>query len=199
MVQGPGSLTIAASGNDYTGGTAIQGGSIILGVNNALPTGGLGSSRGVVTFGAAISNGTLDLAGFNQTVTGLAIASGVTTPANETITSSTGSSTLYFNGGTNPRCSPAGTIQDAAQTGGGTLGLGQCGTLDLASAATTYAGATTVQRRGAVGERPAQHQRHRGQRGRFYAPWASWAANARRSLAGGQRPPSPAETRTWRR
>ena len=143
-VQGPGSLTLSASGNNYTGGTAIQGGSIILGASNALPTGGLGSSAGVVTFGAATSNGTLDLAGYNQTVTGLAIASGVTVPANETITSSTGSTTLYFSGGTNSSAFP-GTIQDAAQTGGGTLGLRvSSGTLDLSGGVTTYGGATTL-------------------------------------------------------
>ena len=44
-VVGPGSLTIQNAGNSYTGGTNIQGGSVILGVSNGL------SPNGTVTFG----------------------------------------------------------------------------------------------------------------------------------------------------
>ena len=69
-VAGPGSLTIQNGNDSYTGGTNIQGGSIILGVPNGLPT------AGTVTFGAAATGGTLDLAGNNQTVGGLAVAPG---------------------------------------------------------------------------------------------------------------------------
>ena len=96
-----------------------------------------------MTFGANTSNGTLDLAGYSQSVTGLAVASSAIA-ANQTITASTGSSTLFFTGGTSTSAFP-GTIQDTASTSGGTLGLRVSnGTLDLSGGATTYAGATTV-------------------------------------------------------
>ena len=71
-VAGPGSLTIQNASNNYAGGTNIQGGSIILGVANGL------SATGTVTFGAAATGGTLDLAGNNQAVGGLAVAAGAT-------------------------------------------------------------------------------------------------------------------------
>ena len=65
---GTGTLTL--NGNStYTGGTAIQSGAILLGVNNALPSGT------TVTLGTASSNGTLDLRGFSQQVAGLAVGS----------------------------------------------------------------------------------------------------------------------------
>jgi fibronectin-binding autotransporter adhesin len=136
-VIGPGSLTIANTGNSYTGGTAIQGGSIVLGVNNALP------KAGTITFGSNSSSGTLDLFGFNQTVAGLAVAGGATA-SNQVITTSVGNATLTFSGGATPSVF-GGTIQDSTGSTNGTLNLTvSAGTLDVRSGSTTYYGATTV-------------------------------------------------------
>jgi fibronectin-binding autotransporter adhesin len=138
-VVGPGSLTLSntTGGNTYTGGTAIQGGSIVLNNNNTLPT------AGVVTFGLNASSGTLDLTAYNQTVAGLAVGSGAT-PINQVITSSFGNPTLTFSGGASAF---GGTIQDstATSTGNGVLSLTVgAGTLDVSSGNPIYTGATTV-------------------------------------------------------
>lgn len=67
-----GSLVIANSGgNDYTGGTIINSGDLILGVDDALPTDGL-----LVVGGTGTSR--LLLSGFNQTVSGLDVLGGNT-------------------------------------------------------------------------------------------------------------------------
>ena len=54
---GPGTLTLSGT-NSYTGGTTIANGVLALGSNAALPFAGL-------TFGAAGTSGTLDMAGYN--------------------------------------------------------------------------------------------------------------------------------------
>jgi fibronectin-binding autotransporter adhesin len=134
-VAGPGSLTIQNAGNSYTGGTNIQGGSVILGVNNGL------SPNGTVTFGAAATGGTLDLAGNSQTVSGLAVAPGAA-PAQQIITDSTGSSTLTYGGSGSTTF--GGTITDTAATAGGTLALNVSSGQLVLSGANKYAGGTTV-------------------------------------------------------
>ncbi len=83
--NGSGSLTLTSPANTYKGATYIEQGTVKLGTNNALPTGqGLptadnGGTPGLVVFGDTDSTknagGVLDLAGFNQTVAGLAIQS----------------------------------------------------------------------------------------------------------------------------
>jgi autotransporter-associated beta strand protein len=132
-VQSPATLVLATTnGSTYSGGTFLQGGSITLGANNALPT------AGTLTMGAFGSSGTLDLGGFNQQLKGLAIDPGATA-SNQVVNASTGNSTLTFNGGATPSAY-AGTIQDV-----GTLNLTvSAGTLDLTGATTTYHGATTI-------------------------------------------------------
>ncbi len=80
---GSGSLTLNSTANSYKGATYIEQGTVKLGANQALPTGqGLGATisggtPGLVVFGDTDPNknagGVLDLAGFNQTVAGLAI------------------------------------------------------------------------------------------------------------------------------
>src|SRR5205814_24952 len=85
----------------YTGSTAIQNGTLtFLNPGGALP------ATTSVTFGSATTNGTLDLGGTNQTVAGLAVASGAdptkqiitnSSAANDsllTVDTSTGSSTF---------------------------------------------------------------------------------------------------------
>lgn len=74
-----GTLTLSNSSN-YTGGTAIQDGTLELGTSNALPT------NTVVTFGTTSTNGVLELNGFNQEVGGLAVASGTTAQASSLAT-----------------------------------------------------------------------------------------------------------------
>ncbi len=133
-VVGPGSLTIQNAGNSYTGGTNIQGGSVMLGAANGLPTGG------TVTFGAATSNGTLDLAGNNQAVGTLAVAPSANA-AHQIITSSTGFATLSYvaTGST----TFGGTLNDSAPAGLLALEVSG-GQLVLSGVNNTYAGGTTV-------------------------------------------------------
>jgi autotransporter-associated beta strand protein len=132
-VVGPGSLNIQNPGNSYTLGTNIQGGAIILGVTNGLPP------SGTVTFGAATSNGTLDLAGNSQTVAGLAIAPGATA-SHQIITGSTGSSVLTFAGSGSSTF--GGTITDAAPTG--VLALNVASGQLILSGTNTFAGGASV-------------------------------------------------------
>ena len=132
-VAGPGTLTIANPGNNYSGGTNIQGGSIVMGVPNGL------SPNGTVTFGAAATGGTLDLAGNSQTVGGLSVAASAT-PANQIITNSSGSATLTIAGSGSTTF--GGTIQDTAPTG--VLALNVASGELVLSGNNTYAGGTTV-------------------------------------------------------
>ena len=120
----------------------LSGGTIVLAANNAL------AAANTITFGGAYQYGTLDLAGHNQTVAGLAIGAGVlnASAVQQTITTSTGDVTLTVSGGITPSLF-GGTIADS----GGTLGLTVAsGTLDISGAtfgnpvAATYHGATTV-------------------------------------------------------
>ena len=130
---GPGSLTIQNGGNSYTGGTNIQGGSIILGANNGL------STSGTVTFGAAATNGTLDLAGNSQTVGGLAVAPGAAA-SHQIITDSTGPAMLTYAGSGSSTF--GGTIRDMAPTG--VLGLNVASGQFVLSGNNTFAGGTTI-------------------------------------------------------
>lgn len=125
-----GTLTLTGS-NAYTGGTAIENGTLELGVSNALPTGT------TLTLGLNATSGTLDLAGFNQTVGGLAVGSGAT-PASQSISNSGAVvSTLTFSGGSS-------TFGGIIQDGVGDMALTvTSGTLTL-SGANTYTGATAI-------------------------------------------------------
>ena len=142
-VQSPAALVIANT-NDYTLGTNLQSGSIILGTNNALPV------AGTVTMGLTSSRGTLDLAGYSQTIGNLAMGAGASGSLGyqQTITASTGSSTLTVNGAGDSIY--GGTITDAAPSGG-TLGLTVSnGTLDLTSGTLAYTGLPTATYHGAT-------------------------------------------------
>ena len=132
---------ILSGANSYTGGTNIQQGTLMLAGISGLP------SSGIVTFGnGPTDNGTLDLAGFNTAVAGLAVSSASgTVAANQVIGSSAASalpSTLSVSGGTS---SFGGTIQDVLGTNNGqTVGLTvAAGTLTL-SGTNTYSGPTQV-------------------------------------------------------
>src|ERR1035441_7254272 len=132
---GAGSLTLSGA-NTYSGGTTIVSGTLALGVANALPTGT------TVTFGASGAAGTLDLAGLNQQVAGLAVASGATA-ASQIIgnSSKANNATLTYGGGSSTF---GGIIQNTLGSGSKTVILTvSVGNLTL-SGANTYSGGTMV-------------------------------------------------------
>jgi autotransporter-associated beta strand protein len=134
--SGTAGLVTIANTNSYTGGTFITGGTLALGINNGLPVGS------AIILGGSASNGTFDMAGFNQTVGSLAVGAG--TLANQ-ITTSSGSSTLTFSNSTaTAAIAFKGTITDTAPSGG-TLGLTvSYGTLDLSTGNPAYHGPTII-------------------------------------------------------
>ncbi len=122
-MQGTASVTLTGP-NTYSGDTVISGGVLQLGANGAIPG---GAGKGNVT-----ANGTLDLAGFNDTINGLGGA-GV-------VDASAGNATLSV-GGNDQTSTFSGVIQNS----GGTLSLTKtgAGTLTL-SGVNSYAGTTKV-------------------------------------------------------
>jgi fibronectin-binding autotransporter adhesin len=91
-ISGPGSLRktdlgtlIVTGSNSYTGGTTIAGGTLQLGNSGALPSGGP----------VTITNGTLDLSGFNQTIGALTLGPATSSPP--TVSAGTGILTLAGN------------------------------------------------------------------------------------------------------
>ena len=134
---GPGSLikagtgTLTLSGNsNYSGGTALQSGRVVLGVNNALPIGT------TVTMGLGTSSATLDLGGFSQQIGGSRRRQpGANT---RTITNSSGTTgTLTYAGGT------------GASTFGGVISGNvalalNSGSLTLSGTSNNYNGGTTL-------------------------------------------------------
>lgn len=120
--QGTGSLTINNSGNDYTGGTQLLGGTIVTGTNDALPTAG----------DVTIDNGaTLDVGGNTQDISGaLSLVNG--TIQNGTINKSGADYDLQ-----------SGTVS-AQLNGSAGLTKSGSGTVVLTNASNGYSGATTV-------------------------------------------------------
>jgi autotransporter-associated beta strand protein len=139
---GTGTLTLS-SANTYTGGTAIRNGTLKLGVTNALPT------TTTVTFGTSTTNGVLELNGFNQQVSGLAVADGATAASQIIGNSSTTVDAALTLDVTNAASVFAGTIRDTVTGVGGhktslvvtsadaTYGL-------YLGGANTYSGGTTI-------------------------------------------------------
>ena len=128
-----GSLTLSGANNIFAGGATITGGTLALGVNNALPS-------GTIAFGGA-NNGTFDLAGFNQTVTGLMVNGG--TPSAQIIgNSSANPSLLTFNGAGGSTF--AGTIRDHLGSGSGSVALTVSNGYLTLNGVNTYSGTTTV-------------------------------------------------------
>ncbi|MDP2323937.1 MAG: autotransporter-associated beta strand repeat-containing protein, partial [Gammaproteobacteria bacterium] len=86
-----GNGTLALNGQStYNGTTIIQAGTVILGVNDALPTGT------VLTVGASTTAGTLDLNGFNQTIGSLLVQTNNNAVTNHIIVDA--ANTLTVNG-----------------------------------------------------------------------------------------------------
>lgn len=130
---GTGTLTLSGN-NSYSGATTIEGGTVKLGADNALGTGGLDIAAG----------STFDMWGFNQTVTSLDGDAGskVTTLKPITLTGSPPTpvlsvSTLTVNGG--------GDFAGVIENGAGFMSLTKngSGTLTL-SGVNDYSGTTTV-------------------------------------------------------
>src|SRR5262249_21338973 len=135
-LTGPGTLTISNTGNVYNGPTAIQGGKLVLGANNALPGGT------PLALGSATSNGTLDLAGFSQSV-GTLSADPSATAANQTIGNSVPSTVSTFS--INSSSTFGGSIQDGLNGSGGQVALSiGGGALVNLSGSNTYSGPTTI-------------------------------------------------------
>ena len=132
-----GSNTLLLSGaNTYVGATDVLGGTLVLGASGTLP------STTNLVLGSASTSGTLDLAGFNQTVAGLGTGTGAT-GANQKIgnSSTTSNSTLTFSG---TESTFGGVLQDTLGAGTKTLSLSVAtGALTL-TGAETYTGATAV-------------------------------------------------------
>jgi len=138
-----GSLTLS-SAVTYPGGTTIGSGTLKLGVNNTLPT------ASTVTLGGSSTAGTLDLAGYNQQVGGLAIGSGATASSQIIGNSSTANnSTLTFNSAGSS--SFGGIIQNTLGSGNKTVALTVAGGTMTLSGANTYGGATTISKGTLVG------------------------------------------------
>jgi autotransporter-associated beta strand protein len=124
--QGAGRLTVATA-NDYTGDTAVSGGTLILGATNALPS---GSGKGNLTLG-----GTLDLAGFSPTLNGLnggGVVDNLSAGGNPVLTVGAGDADGAFSGALRNTTG----ILGVTKVGGGTFTL---------SGTNTYSGATVVQ------------------------------------------------------
>ncbi|OYW71709.1 MAG: hypothetical protein B7Z37_26980 [Verrucomicrobia bacterium 12-59-8] len=139
--QGAGLLKLGGI-STYTGGTAINNGTVQLTTgNNRLPTGT------VVSLGQASSTnlGVLDLNGFNQIIAGLISTTGTNATASKNTVTSATSATLTINTGASSYVYGAGTAANSGiltgalsvtKVGSGTQTLGD---------SNTYTGATNIQ------------------------------------------------------
>jgi len=119
--SGAGSWTLSNASNSYSGTNTITGGSLILGTNNAL-------GSGAVT----VNGGTLDIAGFNDTVGVVTLTSGSITGSGGTLT---GSSYTLNNTTATSITAILGGAGAMTKTGAGTATL---------SGANTYTGLISV-------------------------------------------------------
>ncbi len=140
---GAGNLFLTTTASTYTGTTAIDtGGTIKLGLNNALPTG-----TNVIVNPQGKNNSTLDLNGFSQQVASLSdVAANVTSSNHLTITnnSSTADSTLTVGSSTTPFGSFGDAITDGNNSRKVVLVKNGSNTLTLSGKTSTYSGGTTI-------------------------------------------------------
>ncbi len=139
-----GSLTVSNTGtllltaaNTYSGATINNGGILKLGIANALPT------TTTLTLATSGNSATLDLAGFNQTLAGLAMGSGANA-AIITNGSKVNPVTLTYNGGSSGF---AGSIVDGTANGangGQSVALTVAGGSLTLTGANTYTNTTTI-------------------------------------------------------
>ena len=132
-VSGTGTLTLGAACS-YTGATTNTAGTLKLGIANGIPT------SSALTLGSSGTSAIFDLAGNNQQLTGLVMASGAT-GAIITNSSAVIPVTLQFNGGTS---SFGGKVVDGTAGGAKSLALTvSSGSLTL-NGVNTYTGNTTI-------------------------------------------------------
>jgi autotransporter-associated beta strand protein len=159
-ISGPGSLTtndlggggafalsevVLSGNNSYAGGTIINSGNLQLGSSTGLPIG-----TALTLSAVDVPAGTLDLNGFNATVSSLTVLTGPNTQAlgavGQIINTSTlaGTGTLTYAGSISNPSNFSGNISDSSGAGGNSTALVVAsGSLTL-SGNNTYAGATTV-------------------------------------------------------
>jgi autotransporter-associated beta strand protein len=123
--QGTGTATLSLAGNDYSGATTINGGTLSLGSGTAIPD---GATAGGV---AVNSGGVFDLAGFSETINGLSGAGLI-------YNSSATASTLTIGNG-NGGGTWSGTVSNLT----GTVTFIKTGTGSLTLTGTNYLGGTS--------------------------------------------------------
>ncbi|HTS16529.1 MAG TPA: autotransporter-associated beta strand repeat-containing protein [Verrucomicrobiae bacterium] len=124
--DGTGTLILANTADAYAGDTTISAGVLKLGASNVLPNG---------TGNVNVNGGTLDMAGFSDTINGL--------NGGGTVDNSTGTGNTLTVGNNNANSTFSGVIQNTS----GSLAITKTGTGTLTlsgTAANTYSGLTTV-------------------------------------------------------
>ena len=133
VVSGGGKLTLAST-NTFTGGVTVLNGTIKLGADGAL-------GAGAISLGTTGSNGVLDLNGFSQTVSSLAVGAGAVAGSQIIGNSSTtGDGFLTING----TSTFGGLIQDMLGSGSFHTGLTIASGTTTLTNANTYTGATQI-------------------------------------------------------
>ena len=134
-----GSSSSAATSHNYSGGTVISNGVLVLTSTNALPALGVGN---IVLDGGDTFAGSLDLNGFSHTVAGLSGVLG--TLAGRIFNNAVNSNATLIVGNNNATVSYAGTILNNTGTGS-TLALVKAGTgMQTLSGTNTYSGGTII-------------------------------------------------------
>jgi autotransporter-associated beta strand protein len=147
-INGGGTLTLDGSLNNYSLGTTVTNGTAKLGANNAFGAGG-------ITLGGTGTVGVLDLNGFNQTVTALAVGAGATAASQLIGNGGSGTSTLEF--AASGASTFAGTIQDNFGGAGVTALTVTSNSLTLTGGA-SYSGATSIAAAGTLVMQQASNQ-----------------------------------------
>lgn len=131
---------VLSGANTYTGPTIVNGGTLMLGRNDALPTNTALNVNGNTVSGTTVP-GVLNLAGFNQTVGSLA---GTTSSLAAYIENDTPGTTSVLTVGGSASTTYANTLRDNAGTGG-TVALAKSGSGILTlTGSNTYTGGTTI-------------------------------------------------------
>jgi autotransporter-associated beta strand protein len=121
-VTGTGLRVLSNASNDYTGNTSVNGGTLQLGVNNAIPS---GTGRGNVVLNGGTTAGILDLNGYDLAVNGLTGATGAVLGV--VLNNASGTNKTLTVGNNNTTASYFGVIADNS-SGTGTVALTKTGT-----------------------------------------------------------------------
>jgi len=134
-----GSSSAAASSHNYSGGTVISNGVLLITSTNALPALGVGN---IVLDGGDTFAGTLDLNGFSHTVAGLSGVPGAV--LGRIVNNAVNSNATLIVGNNNATVSYAGAVLNNTGTGS-TLALVKTGTgMQTLSGTNTYSGGTII-------------------------------------------------------